>query len=346
MSSFCQTKKGMTMQSGHCSVCEKRKGKRACPALGGKSICPECCVSRRGAPCGNCEHYVAAMRLAVDRYRTTGKHPFSINTTHEDDIADVLEELADMGDTEKALEALEQYADDTSPYYLYALGVVCSTNDENEHASEYYLSAIMEFPFFAHAWYNLSSSLLADGYSSFAYDACHIAMNLMPPTHHLHIKAKEQLRDMADRYARSDPLFSLAATMIRRRTLIGYENMIISDPRRAANGFQKMLAEEPHTVQLHNNLGVCYIHMRRKDDAIREFQTALDLDPDDDIARANLRSIKNTPADAPQTETPGMIIDSYGDFRQTLIRKAAANPLHSETIRMLFALYCPAPPAD
>ena len=134
--------------------------------------------------------------------------------------------------------------------------------------------------------------------------------------------------------------------MIRRRILIGYENMIISDPRRAANGFQKMLAEEPNTVQLHNNLGVCYIHMRRKDDAIREFQTALDLAPDDDIARANLRSIKNTPADAPQTETLGMIIDSYGDFRQTLIRKAAANPQHSEAIRMLFALYCPAPPAD
>lgn len=334
------------MQSGHCSVCEKCKGKRACPALGGASICPECCVSRRGAPCGDCEHYVAAMRLAVDRFRTTGKHPFIINTTHEDDIDVILQELADMGDPEEAEEALKPFADNTSPYYLYARGVISSRNQDDEEAMQFLLDAIWQFPFFPYPWYNLSSALLELGYLAFAYDACHIVMNLRPPNYHLHIKAKDRLLKMTDIFVRSGALFPLKESMIRMQALIHYEKMIYTDPQRAADAFLKMQADEPEKAQYPGDLGLCYAYLGRTDDAIRELRTALKLDPDDDIARANLLAVEKSRKNAPQAEITGLTPVPIYDYRSELINRHPDKPQHSEAIRMLFALYCPAPPAD
>lgn len=331
------------MQPVRCSACEKKKGKRACPALGGLLICPECCVSRRGAACGDCEHYVAAMRLAVDRFRTTDKHPFSINTTHEDDINDILLELADMGDPEEAEEALKPFADDTSPYYLYAQGVISSRNHDDEEAFEFYLDAIWQFPFFPYAWYNLSSALLELGYLAFAYDACHIVMNLRPPNYHLHIKAKDRLLKMSEIFGQSGARFPLKESMIRMQALIHYEKMIAKDPQRAADAFLKMQADEPDNAQYPGYLGLCYAYLGRKDDAIRELRTALKLDPDDDTARANLKAVEESTQNAKIT---GLTPVSVYDYRSGLINRHPDNPQHSEAIRMLFALYCPAPPAD
>ncbi|MDD4537733.1 MAG: tetratricopeptide repeat protein [Lentisphaeria bacterium] len=331
------------MQLGPCTACEKRRGKRACPALGGESICPECCVSRRGAVCGDCEHYIAAMRLAVDRYRTTDKHPFSINTIHEDDINDVLQELADVDDTEEAEVALKPYADDTSPYYLYARGVISSKNLDDEEAMQFFLDAIWQFPFFAYAWYNLSSALLEQDYLAFAYDACHIVMNLRPPNHHLHIKAKDRLLELTEMFEDSGALFPLKEAMIRMQALIHYEKMIYTDPQRAADAFLKMQADEPENAQYPGNLGLCYAYLGRKDDAIRELRTALKLDPDDAIARANLKAVEKSNQNAEITElTPVPVYD----YRSELINRHPDKPQHSEAIRMLFALYCPAPPAN
>jgi tetratricopeptide (TPR) repeat protein len=330
------------MQSGRCSACEKRKGKRTCPVLGGESICLECCVSRRGAPCGDCEHYIAAIRLAVDRFRTSNKHPFTINTSHKDDIADILNELEATSDPKKAEEVLKPYADDSSPYYLYARGI-CSIYQNDAGAIKFFLDAIWQFPFFHYAWYYLSDVLLAKAQLAFAYDACQIVMNLSQPSYHLHIKAKNRLHRLAETFERSGVLFPLKEAMIHMQALIHYRKMIAVEPQRAADAFLKMLADEPQKAQYHADLGLCYAYLGRRDDAIRKLSRALKLDPDNDTARTNLEIIKKSKESA---EITGLRPSPIGDYRDELINRYPDKPRHSEAIRMLFALYCPAPPAD
>ena len=327
-----------------CSICEKRKSKRICPALGGKGICPECCVSRRDASCADCEHYIAGVRAMIDRFRTSGKHPFNINTTHKDTIHDILEELAFTNDLDAAEEALESYADDNSPFYLYARGVIGSMYcQDDEEVIEDLLDAIWHYPFFFYAWYNLSSALLELGYLAFAYDALQIVVNLTPPNYDLHIKAKDRLLELAGMYDESDVLFPLKEVIIRNQVAIYYEKITPKEPQRAADAFIKMLEEEPDKARYRAALGLCYAYLGRRDDAIRELRAALEVFPDNENTKANLEAVEKSQNNE---EITGLTPITDYDYRSELINRYSDKPEHAEAIRMLFKLYFPAPPTD
>ena len=61
------------------------------------------------------------------------------------------------------------------------------------------------------------------------------------------------------------------------------------DLSRAISDLEAAAARVPHHAELHNRLGVAYAAAGRREDAIREFESAVALDCDHAIAASNLR---------------------------------------------------------
>ncbi len=61
------------------------------------------------------------------------------------------------------------------------------------------------------------------------------------------------------------------------------------DASRAVADLEAAAARVPHASELHNRLGVAYAAEGRREDAIREFRSALEIDCGNAVAARNLR---------------------------------------------------------
>jgi len=71
------------------------------------------------------------------------------------------------------------------------------------------------------------------------------------------------------------------------------------DVPRAIADLEGAAARVPHDAEVHNRLGVAYAAAGRRDDAIREFQSAVALDCDHALAARNLRRAQGDAGAAP-----------------------------------------------
>ena len=71
------------------------------------------------------------------------------------------------------------------------------------------------------------------------------------------------------------------------------------DLPRAIADLEGAAALVPHDAELHNRLGVAYAAAGRRDDAIREFESAVALDCDHALAARNLRRARDEAGAAP-----------------------------------------------
>ena len=71
------------------------------------------------------------------------------------------------------------------------------------------------------------------------------------------------------------------------------------DLSRAIADLEGAAARVPHDAELHNRLGVAYAAAGRRDDAIREFESAVALDCDHAVAARNLRRAQAEPGETP-----------------------------------------------
>jgi len=60
--------------------------------------------------------------------------------------------------------------------------------------------------------------------------------------------------------------------------------------------YRRTLQLHPSHVLAHNNLGLIYFHQGRRDEARREYETALRLDPNCEPAKANLKLLDSPPS--------------------------------------------------
>jgi tetratricopeptide (TPR) repeat protein len=326
-----------TMAKTICASCGKSKGNRSCLLLQNEIICPVCCVAKRNEQCLGCEHYLAAKRMEMERYRSTGKHPFVLNMTHEDEIDAVLARLEKSKDGNWAAAELEKYQDMTSHFYCFAKGVIFLFLDAPEEAVPFFHKAVSLFPYFSAAWYNLSSALMKCARIPEAYDACRILLNLSGPDSKFYAMAKDRIREMEEFTEQNTP-FSLQEYIERMKRFEHYYSLIPKDPQQAANGFLELLEKEPDHVQSHGNLGICYSFLGRKADAERELRKALELDPGYDIARTNLHMVAKMQEGIPLPESHQCSYLGMEFYKQKLRLENSHNPVERQAIRELFAL--------
>lgn len=324
------------MAKSPCNSCGNNKGKRICLLCEGKIICPECCVARRNADCLHCEHYLAAKRMEIDRFRSTGKHSFTANMAFDDPINEILQRLEKTMDLQGAAKELEKYADPSSPHYCFAKGVLCLMRDEADEAILSFQESVNLFPYFVPAWVNLASALMKTAHLPEAYDACQVALNLSTPNNYYHKLAQATLDEMKEFIKQHTP-FSLQEYLKRIRDFEKYYGLMAKAPQKAAEGFLDLLEKEPQHVQCHGNLGTCYALLGRKADAVRELNRALELDPAYNVARANLANIVQMQEGIPLTNHPGLEYVGMEFYRAKFKLSQPGTPSKKQAIRDLFA---------
>ncbi len=319
-----------------CASCGKSKGKRNCLLLEGEIICPVCCVAKRNEHCLNCEHYLAAKRMEIERFRCTGKHPFVLNMANEDEIDAILARLEKSRDVHRAAAELEKYQDLTSHWYCFAQGVIFLFVNAPEDAVSFFQKAVHIFPYFSAAWYNLSSALMKCARIPEAYDACQVLLILTGPDAEFYRLAKARIREMEEFTEQNTP-FHLKEYIKRMKRFEYYYSLIPKDPQQAANGFLALLEKEADHVQSHGNLGICYSFLGRKADAERELRKALELDPGYDIARANLQLVAKMQEGVPLQESQKLSYLGMEFYKEKVRLANSNNPMEKQSIRELFA---------
>ena len=110
----------------------------------------------------------------------------------------------------------------------------------------------------------------------------------------------------------------------------------------AADYFRQALAQEPRSVLAHNSLGTSLARLGRQDEAAREFEAALAIDPSYPPAWRNLARWRG------QTQGPDAEIDCLGraialdpgfwDARRDLVRVLTSNARYPEALVQLDSL--------
>ena len=80
----------------------------------------------------------------------------------------------------------------------------------------------------------------------------------------------------------------------------------------ALRGFQEVLAIDPKHTQSYGNMGICYGHLGRKEEALEAFEKALELDPGYEPAQLN-RRVVNSLKEGEKLEVQFKAVEYYKD---------------------------------
>ena len=83
----------------------------------------------------------------------------------------------------------------------------------------------------------------------------------------------------------------------------------------AIDAYEESLTLNTSTPQPHGNLGLCYARLGRKEDAIKSFERALEIDPNYELALVNrMHTQRLEPGEV--LDPPIRIVEYYKDYTQ------------------------------
>ncbi len=195
----------------------------------------------------------------------------------------------------------------------YAMGVVCVTKGRHAEAIAFFDKAIKIFPYFVEAWFNKGASHqkkleigemirayqkvveIGDPAESFVHHAKDIIRGLEQQIR------KDRGLGLAD-YLKGMDKFNQAFTAMQRNE---WED--------ALRGFREVLTIDPKHTQSYGNMGICYGHLGRKEEALEVFDKALELDPVYEPAKLN-RRVVNSLKEGEKLEAKFEAIEYYKEY--------------------------------
>ena len=128
---------------------------------------------------------------------------------------------------------------------------------------------------------------------------------------------------------------------------LGYHHDLNRDWATAANSYGKALEGNPDSVLIYNNRGFSMLMQKRLEEAVADFNRALQMDPEFEVARENLRlalawqgKYVHAMAGAPNRDMPRILNNTgfialmrgdYGNAEAYLLRAMEIDPLYNDT---------------
>ena len=171
---------------------------------------------------------------------------------------------------------------------LFGLGVYqLLLNDDPAAALPFFQRSVEIFPYFAEGHYNLASCAMKQGDLRKAVESLRKTIRYTDDAD-ITNRAREQLKFLESVVTKNGAFATLDAYMASQATFEkAFEALARKDFEQAAEGFRKVLEQNPDHVQSHGNLGLAYAGLGRKAACLACLDKALALDPGYAPARSN-----------------------------------------------------------
>ena len=171
---------------------------------------------------------------------------------------------------------------------LFGLGVYqLLVNDDPAAALPFFERAVEIHPYFTEGHYNLAGCATKQGDIRKAVESLRKTIRYTNDAD-IASRAREQLKFLESIVTKDGLFANLDAYMANQATFEkAFEALARNDFEPAAEGFRKVLEQNPDHVQSYGNLGLAYAGLGRKAAALECLDKALALDPDYAPARSN-----------------------------------------------------------
>jgi Tfp pilus assembly protein PilF len=182
----------------------------------------------------------------------------------------------------------------TSEYVAHNMGLVANTQKDYPRAKAFYLYALRIRPNYMDAHLDLGTTYAALGEVDQA-EAQFLAAEMLSP---LSVRVHNTLSDFylnqrKPEKAEEEARLSLAILPTAEADWdLGLAEWLGGDRRGVEKSFLDALALDPSSSKAHFMLGLIYMDSTRNKDAIREFQSVLQIDPSNAVASADLSKLE------------------------------------------------------
>ena len=160
-------------------------------------------------------------------------------------------------------------------------------NDDPAAALPYFQRAVEIFPLFAEGHYNLAGCAAKQGDIRTAVESLRKTIRYTDAAD-IASRARNQLKDLEAIVTENAPFATLDDYLANQAIFDrAFEALARKDFARAAEGFRKVLEQNPVHVQSHGNLALAYAALGRKAAALECLDKALALDPNYVPAQSN-----------------------------------------------------------
>ncbi len=307
------------MKKKKCFLCSKGKARRKCKRHNDEMICSVCCAEIRDIACEGCQHFDKAIQYEAERSQKNRSFIIEINEELENEIDRALE-LMERGRYDEGGALLERLLITYPDYYLlnYAMGVAYGSKNDIDKAIYYFKKAIDAFPYLQEAHFNLGEAYRRklDIYN--AVKSFKRVIEIGEPEDKTVVIASEFISGLEaqvmktngvllDQYLKGQEIFQKAFSLMEKK-----------EWEKAAIAFKECTSMIKNHPQSYGNLGLCYVKLGRKKDAMEAFDKAIEIDPNYEPAIINRAAFESME----DGEMPGDdIFESVDYYRDRYMEK-------------------------
>jgi len=313
------------MKRTPCAVCGEQKGKRVCLMRGNLLICPLCCAKSRNEQCGDCVHFVQAEKYGVDKNRGKSNRHFVARLDPDvDKRVDNALMLVDEGNIKTGEMLLNELVRQYPDLYIvhYGMGTVLAFQKKYEEALDSFEKCLEIFPYFTEAWFNkaLVHKELLD--FSGTVKSLQMVVKYGEGSSEDHIKdAGELLEEYRAANFKGTGLSLESYLHYMDIFDQGFACMKNNEYEQAIGLFTEIVNGYANHCQSHGNIGLCYMYLGKKTEALAALDRALAIDPDYAPAIQNREILLSLPPG----KTIGEIISKENvqivDYYRDVVRK-------------------------
>lgn len=320
-----------------CAFCQQRKGKRVCPLVDRREICPVCCGAHRSEACRGCSFFVQSERYQDDRRVRAGELGFPGRRPDLEAACDaLLDDLVQTGDAARAragFAELERQAPDY-PVVVFGFGACAASEERHAEAAPYFERAVALHPGFAAGHFNLGISYVKLGRIEVGMRATERALLAAAPGSDIARRARERLDEFAaivtGPRGQSVSAFLYTQSLFQR----GVAALEAGDALRAHELLGQVLGREPNNARALGNLGLAHAALGHKAEALAALSRALVLDPPYELAAVNRAILEDAMEEGVPFTGIGASVDylrEYGPDKRSYIEELAADATRART---------------
>lgn len=315
-----------TMKKQKCIICSVRTGKRICIINADALICPKCCAKTRSSVCEGCVFFDEAKKYEENKtidVKKKIKEDEQKNTTPEftvylnpdiDDAVDNALMIAERNiDEGQRIMTKLLFKHPNYHSVQYGMGVIGILQNEDNKALTYFEKAVKINPIFIEAWFNKGTIHQKRLEVKEMVEAFRNVINYGEPKDKPVRHAKEIISHL-EKSTKKDGL-----TLDEYLSLMDIFNDAFNDLKKgnynkAVNGFNQVVAKYPTHVQSYGNLGLCYGILGLKQEALKNLDKALELDPKYEPAIINRKAIASLKEGEKLHDSSALSVDYYKDY--------------------------------